>query len=81
MTVGCSVAPFRLSTSVWGQFIFFAYYATARLFLPVSSFLLTLMEFYGLHLQHLSLHSFILVATFVHFCEMFVGVRPSVPLF
>jgi hypothetical protein len=48
---------------------------------PVSSFLLMLLEFYGLQLQHLSPHSFILVAIFIHFCEMFIGVRPSIPLF
>jgi hypothetical protein len=48
---------------------------------PVSSFLPTLLEFYEIQLQHLSPHSFILVAIFVHFCEMFVGVQPSIPLF
>jgi hypothetical protein len=48
---------------------------------PVSSFLLTLLEFYGIQLQHLSPHSSIPVAIFIHFYEMFVGVRPSVPLF
>jgi hypothetical protein len=47
----------------------------------VSSFLFTLLEFYGLQLQHLSLHSLILVATFIHFCEMFVCVRSSISLF
>jgi hypothetical protein len=40
-----------------------------------------LLEFYGIQLQHLSPHSFIMVAIFVHFCEMFVGVRLSAPLF
>jgi hypothetical protein len=29
----------------------------------------------------LSLHSFILLAIFVHFCEMFIGVWPLIPLF
>jgi hypothetical protein len=48
---------------------------------PVSSFLFTLLEFYGLQLQHLSLHSLILVAIFVHLCEMFICMRPSVSLF
>jgi hypothetical protein len=48
---------------------------------PVSPFLLTLLEFYRIQLQHLSPHSFVLVAIFVHLCEMFVGVRPSIPLF
>jgi hypothetical protein len=47
----------------------------------VSSFLITLLEFYKLQLQHLSPHSLVLVVIFVHFCEMFVCVRPSVSLF
>jgi hypothetical protein len=39
-----------------------------------------LLEYYGLHLQHLSLHSLALVAIFIHFYEMFVYVRSSVHL-
>jgi hypothetical protein len=64
-----------------GEFIFFAVYALAGLVLPLSSFFLTLLEYYGLQLQHLSPNSITLVAIFVHFCEMFVGVRPLVWLF
>jgi hypothetical protein len=63
-----------------GDFIFFAAYALAGLVLPLSSFL-TLLEYYGLQLQHLSLNSIALVAIFAHLCEMYVGVRPSVQLF
>jgi hypothetical protein len=47
----------------------------------LSSFFLMLLEFYGLQLQHLFPNSITLVAIFVHLCEMFVGVRPSVRLF
>jgi hypothetical protein len=64
-----------------GAFIFFSCYATVGLVLPVSSFPFTLLEFYGLQLQHLSPHSLILVAIIIHFCEMFVCVVPSVSLF
>jgi hypothetical protein len=46
----------------------------------LSSFL-TLLEYYGLKLQHLSPNSIALVAIFVHLYEMYVGVRPSVQLF
>jgi hypothetical protein len=63
------------------EFIFFTSYTLAGLVFPVSSFLFTLLEYYGLHLQHLSLHSLTLVVIFVHFCEMFVCVRPLVHLF
>jgi hypothetical protein len=64
-----------------GEFIFFTCYAAAGLVLLVSSFLFTLLEFYGLQLQHLSLHSLILVAIFIYFNKIFVCVRPSVTLF
>jgi hypothetical protein len=64
-----------------GEFVFFCCFSTAGLMLPVSSFLLTPLEFYGIQLQHLSLHSFVLVVIFIHFCEMFVIMQSSVPLF
>jgi hypothetical protein len=64
-----------------GDFVFFAAYALAGLVPPLSSFFLTLLEYYGLQLQHLSPNSIALVAIFVHLCEMFVGVRPLVRLF
>jgi hypothetical protein len=52
---------------------FFAVYALAGLVLSLSSFF-TLLEYYGLQLHHLSPNSITLVAIFVHFYEMFVGV-------
>jgi hypothetical protein len=64
-----------------GDFIFFLAYALFGLVPPLSSFFLTLVEHYGLQLQHLSPHSITLVVIFVHLCEMFVGVRSSVHLF
>jgi hypothetical protein len=64
-----------------GDFVFFAAYALVGLVPPLSSFFLTLLEDYGLQLQHLSPNSIALVAIFVHLCEMYVGVRPSVRLF
>jgi hypothetical protein len=63
-----------------GDFVFFAVYALAGLVPPLSSFI-TLLEYYGLQLQHLSPNSIALVAIFVHLCEIYVGVRPSVRLF
>jgi hypothetical protein len=63
-----------------GDFIFFAAYTLPGQVPPLSSFL-TLLEYYGLQLQHLSPNSIALVAIFVHFYEMYVGVRPSVRFF
>jgi hypothetical protein len=53
---------------------FFAVYTLAGLVLSLSSFFFTLLEYYGLQLHHLSPNSITLVAIFVHFYEMFVGV-------
>jgi hypothetical protein len=63
-----------------GELVFSCYTAVG-LMPSISSFLLTLLEFYGLQLHHLSPHSLVLVAIFVHFYEMFICVRPSVTLF
>ena len=49
--------------------------------LPISPFFLLLLEDFGLQRQHLTPHSILLTAIFVHLCEMFVGVRPCVLLF
>ena len=64
-----------------GEFVLFVPYLLCGLGLPLSSFLLLLLEDYGLQLQHLSPHSILQVAVFVHLCEMFAGVRPSLALF
>jgi hypothetical protein len=63
------------------ELVFFTSNALAGLTLPVSSFLFTLLEFYGLQLQHLSLQPLALVAIFVHFCKLFAYVWLSVQLF
>jgi hypothetical protein len=63
------------------EFIFFTVYALSRLVLPFSSFFFTLLEWYGLQLHHMLLHSIMLVVIFIHLYEMYVGVQPSVHLF
>jgi hypothetical protein len=70
-----------LSLTQPSDFVYSLAYALAGLVLPFSSFFLVLSEHYGLQLQHLSPHSITLVAIFTHFCEMFMGVWPSVRLF
>ena len=49
--------------------------------LPIFSFLLMLLEDFGLQLQHLTPHSLLLMSIFVHLCQMFMGVWPCVILF
>jgi hypothetical protein len=70
-----------LSLAQPGDFVYFSVYALAGLMPSFSSFFLMLLEHYGLQLQHLSPHSITLVVIFTHFCEIFLGVRPSVRLF
>jgi hypothetical protein len=64
-----------------GEFVLFNSYTMCGLVPPISSFLLLLLEEFGLQLQHLTAHSFLLVAVFAHFMEMFVGVCPCVAIF
>jgi hypothetical protein len=63
------------------EFIYFTSYTLAGLVLPFSSFFFMLLETNGLQLHHLSLHSIMLVAIFIHLYEMYMGVRPLVRLF
>jgi hypothetical protein len=60
--------------------MFFTSYALSGLMLPFSSFFV-LLETYDLKLHHLSPHSIMLVAIFVHLYEMYVGVRLSMHQF
>jgi hypothetical protein len=62
------------------EFVYFSAYTLAGLVFPFSSFF-TLLETYGLQLQHMLPHSITLVVIFMHLCEMYIGVWPLVHLF
>jgi hypothetical protein len=64
-----------------GEFVFFVSYLLCGLALPILPFFLLLLEEFGLQLQHLTPHSILQVAIFVHFYEMFVGVAACTSLF
>ena len=64
-----------------GEFMLFVSYISCGLALPISPFFLLLFEEFGLQLQHLTPHSILQAAIFVHLCEMFVGVAPYTSLF
>ena len=64
-----------------GEFVLFTSHISTGVGLPISSFLLLLLEDFGLQLQHLTPHSLLPMSIFVHLCEMFVGVRPCIILF
>jgi hypothetical protein len=57
-----------------GEFVLFVSYLSCGLALPISPFILLLLEELGLQLQHLTPHSILRAAIFAHLCEMFVGV-------
>jgi hypothetical protein len=64
-----------------GEFMLFVSYLSCGLALPISPFFLLLLEELRLQLQHLTPHSILQVAIFVHLCEMFVGVSLCTSLF
>jgi hypothetical protein len=64
-----------------GEFVLFISYISCGLALPISPFFLLLLEEFGLQLQHLTPHSVLQVAIFVHLYEMFVGEAPCTSLF
>jgi hypothetical protein len=53
--------------------VLFTSYISCGLALLISPFFLLLLEEFGLQLQHLTPHSVLQAAIFVHLCEMFVG--------
>jgi hypothetical protein len=70
-----------LGDLVAGEFVLFVSYPFCGLALPISPFFLLLLEEFELQLQHLTPHSILQMAIFVHFCEMFVGVAACTSLF
>jgi hypothetical protein len=61
--------------------VLFVPYLSCGLALSISPFFLLLLEEFWLQLQHLTPHSILQVAIFVHFCEMFVWVVACTSLF
>jgi hypothetical protein len=64
-----------------GEFMLFVSYISCGLALLISPFFLLLLEEFRLQLQHLTPHSILQAAIFVHLCEMFIGVALCTSLF
>jgi hypothetical protein len=75
--IRASAAP--LDDLAVGEFVLFTCYISYGLALPISPFFLLLLEEFGLQLQHLTPHSVLQAAIFIHLFEMFVGVPPALP--
>ena len=71
----------RLRPREPNQVVYCTAYAAAGLIPPFSDFFLQILEVYGLQMLHLTPHAVMLLGIFAHFCEMFVGILPSVDLF
>jgi hypothetical protein len=56
-----------------GEFVLFTSYISCGLALQISPFFLLLLEEFGLQLQHLTPHSILQAAIFVHLCEFHSG--------
>jgi hypothetical protein len=78
---GSAPALLPSAISPLGSLFLFVSYVSCGLALPISPFFLLLLEEFGLQLQHLTPHSILQAAIFVHLCEMFVGVAPCTSLF
>jgi hypothetical protein len=80
-TVGVHVGSAPLMDQQPNEVVFFTAYALMDLAFPSSSFFLLVLVMYGLQMAHLLSHSVPMVAIFVHLCEMFLCVHPSLELF
>lgn len=79
--------PLRLATTEVqpveesGQIVTFAIFLMAGLFLPFSDFFMGLLESYRLWMVNLSVNIVLVLVTFAHLCESFIGVMSSVCVF
>jgi hypothetical protein len=50
---------------------------------PLLKFLLRILDFYDIYVNHLTLNSILSILTFTHLCDTFMGVtvRPYINLF
>jgi hypothetical protein len=79
--IRAGAAPPPLGDLAAEEFVLFTSYISCGLALPISPFFLLRLEEFGLQLQHLTPHSILQAAIFVHLCKMFVGVAPCTSLF
>src|SRR5213592_1537783 len=64
-----------------GETVVFTSFLTAGLVPPFSEFLRYVLSHYGIHLAHLIPNSIVILSTFAHLCEMFLGIPPNLYLF
>jgi hypothetical protein len=63
------------------EIVLFVSFTRAGLCLPVSPFFHRFLKYFGISLNHLTLNAVLHLSVFVHFCEAFLGILPSINLF
>ena len=64
-----------------GEIILFVSFVRAGLCLPASAFLHRFLNYFGVTLNHLTPNVVLHLSIFVHLCETFLGIPPSLFLF
>jgi hypothetical protein len=64
-----------------GEIVLFVAFVRAGLCLPASPFLHRFLRLFDISLNHLTPNGVLHLSVFVHFCEAFLGILPSITLF
>lgn len=64
-----------------GEIVLFVAFVRAGLCLPTLPFLQSFLNFFEISLNHLTPNGILHLSVFVHLCETFLGVPPSISLF
>jgi len=64
-----------------GEIVLFISFIRAGLCIPTSAFLHQFLSYFGISLNHLAPNAVLHLSIFVHLCETFLGIPPSLSLF
>ena len=64
-----------------GEIVLFVSFVRARLCLPASAFLHQFLSYFRVSLNHLTPNAVLHLSVFIHLCEAFLGISPSLSLF
>ena len=64
-----------------GEIVLFVSFIHAGLCLPAFAFLYQFLSYFGISLNHLAPNAVLYLSIFVHLCETFLGIPPSLSLF
>ena len=71
----------RVPTLGPSEIVLFVSFIRAGLCLPASTFLHRFLSYFGISLNHLTPNVVLHLSVFVHLCETFLGIPPSLSLF